>query len=211
MEDDDDDKSDTSDEVFQSILPKSKLNRMISSIHAIINSLLRLNVAIRNPAPLDRYSKSKVIDVSHWERPDREHIQEFFPKLAGFLQSRLLNAVLERRQFLEYSARHHFKLAQGLNENDSIDAVEGESESIFPGYSNTAASSGPTDVSVSQLFREITDKEETGSDTSYASSTSSIWRRGVPRPPSNAVLGGDPFECPYCYLMVCIQNKKAWK
>lgn len=49
------------------------------------------------------------------------------------------------------------------------------------------------------------------SQTSYASSTDDIESKNlrVPDPPTE--LGSEPFQCPYCFRMVEIDNRVSWK
>jgi hypothetical protein len=208
--------SSTDDEAFQSLMQTSKADRLRSMTHTLLGSLLRLNVAIRDPAPLDRYNRSRSIDVSHFESYDLEHVETLFPQLPGFLIRRLVNAILARRRFLEYSTKHHFKHSLGLDisrqEDDGPSAHLVLADNDNTKFSEKASTSAPPDLPISELFEKVNQERlETSSLTSYASSTGPSGRPKVPPPPEDANLGGDPFECPYCYLLVDILDTDAWR
>jgi len=181
------------------------------SIHVIISSLLKLAIAVRNPAPFDRYVKSRAIDMSYYKIHDLAYVEEIFPGIDGYLKERMGEATLQRRRFLEYSARHHYKLARDSSpeesEEDNI-----ESASL---YASTNASSLPLPLrhessAIETPYRPYDTRSERSSFTSYASSGMGT-RPKIPPPPSDAVLGGDPFECPYCRLLVSPQDTYNWK
>lgn len=181
-------------------------------IHIIISSLLKLAIAVRNPAPFDRYVKSRAIDMSFYKVHDLACIEEMFPGIERYLKGRMAEATLQRRRFLEYSARHHYKLARDSSpeesEEDGIDSA-----SL---YAETNASSLPlhlrleSSTIVNQFEIPPDTRSERSSFTSYASSGMGT-RPKIPPPPFDAVLGGDPFECPYCHLLISPQDTYNWR
>ncbi|EXK38350.1 hypothetical protein FOMG_08753 [Fusarium oxysporum f. sp. melonis 26406] len=52
----------------------TEFNQISVDIADVVNCLLRLSVAIRNPAPHDRFIKSHSIDTSHYEIFDTQHV-----------------------------------------------------------------------------------------------------------------------------------------
>jgi hypothetical protein len=178
------------------------------SIHVIISSLLKLAIAVRNPAPFDRYIKSRDIDMSYYKTHDLAYVEEMFPGIGGYLKERMAEATLQRRRFLEYSARHHYKLARGSSPEELED---GDIDSVSL-YTATNASSLPPPLlhEFSTIEIPYDNRSSISSLTSYASSGMGT-RPKVPPPPSDADLGGDPFECPYCHLLISPQDTYNWK
>jgi hypothetical protein len=178
------------------------------SIHIIISSLLKLAIAVRNPAPVDRYIKSRAIDMSFYKTHDLAYLEELYPGIDVYLKERMAEATLQRRRFLEYSARHHFKLAR----DSSPEETEEEGDDAASLYAETTASSLPAPLrhESSTLEAAFDTRSERSSFTSYASSGMGT-RPKVPPPPAHTVLGGDPFECPYCRLLISPQDTYTWK
>lgn len=178
------------------------------SIHIMISSLLKLAIAVRDPAPVDRYIKSRAIDMSFYKAHDLAYLEELFPGIDEYLKERMAEATLQRRRFLEYSARHHFKLAR----DSSPEETEEEGDDTASLYAETNASSLPAPLRRESSTLEATfdTRSERSSFTSYASSGMGT-RPKVPPPPPDAVLGGDPFECPYCHLLISPHDTPNWK
>ena len=178
-------------------------------VSSIISSLLKLALAVRNPAPLDRYVKSGAIDMSYYKPHDLAYIEEMFPGIDDYLKERMAEATLQRRRFLEYSARHQCKLARDTEIKDDGD----DNIDTLSIYASTNASSLPAPIlhELSKLEAPDDVRSETSSLTSYASSGMGK-RAKVPSPPSYAVLGSsEPFECPYCRLLIAPQDTYGWK
>lgn len=195
---------------IQSSVSDSEISQdeLAESVHIIISSLLKLAIAVRNPAPVDRYIKSRAIDMSFYKSHDLAYLEELFPGIDGYLKERMAEATLQRRRFLEYSARHHFKLAR----DSSPDEREEEGDDAASLYAETTASSLPAPLrrESSTLEAAFDTRSERSSFTSYASSGMGT-RPKVPPPPADAILGGDPFECPYCRLLISPQDTYSWK
>ncbi|EXJ77655.1 hypothetical protein A1O3_09884 [Capronia epimyces CBS 606.96] len=97
------------------------------------------------------------------------------------------------------------------------DDMEPGNEARFESVSvsgETTASSLPAEIrlELSQSeARNVASFSESSSMTSYASSSMDGSRPRVPSPPEGAVLGGDPFECPYCFQIVAEPDRYHWK
>jgi hypothetical protein len=146
--------------------------------------------------------------MSFYKVHDLDYIEEMFPGIDRYLKERMAEATLQRRRFLEYSARHHYKLARDStpeeSEEDGIDSA-----SL---YAETNASSLPPPLRLGSSIIEIPSdtRSQRSSFTSYASSGMGI-RPKIPPPPFDAVLGGDAFECPYCRLLISPQDTYNWR
>jgi hypothetical protein len=206
----------------------TELQQQLVDITEIVSCLYRLNIALRNPAPRDRFAKSSSIDTSHFEFWDIQHVSVMFPDANPQLLKRLGEANSKRRQLLKYLQGHHFKLSLNIDILQPAGIAEGaeylvtdEKRSIAkilkPG-ANAAPSIVATTVDTQTTvttFKEAEaehlltdDKSEVSSAT--AGSSSIDGRLHVPSPPKGA-LDGYPFQCPYCYEMITIKGTISWR
>jgi len=201
---------------------------LVNDISHIITCLYRLFIAIRNPVPPDRLRKLASIDVSHLESRDIKHISEHFPRVPGYLLERLKKANTKRRQLLRYYQLHHDKLArfvdlppqdnlgpptthQIVNHDELSDAYpvppEGPCTELKP---RTTLST----VIPNEMRPEIHDRRsaDAGHDGSPTSTQQTTIHAHVPPPPNfNAAYSGQPFECPYCFTLITLDNMRSWK
>jgi len=214
ISDSDSDYSD--DELKREEAGTTELQQLISNIAEIVTCLMRLSMAIRNPAPHDQFKESAKIDTSHFEAFDIEHVRGKFPIAEEHLVIRLGKAISRRRQYLRYREEHRKKLEQGLQApipeaTPSIIAmpiIVAPSEMI----QSTVASSIPFAIKASNSAAELDDNdyyEDTLSQTSYASSASNITRLRPPPLPEQG-QDGDPFECPLCFRLTSVRQVSAW-
>lgn len=173
----------------------------------VVNCLLRLSVAIRNPAPHDRLTKSKSTDTSHYEPYDIQHVCTKFPNADEKITARLGKAISRRRQYFKYREEHHNKLSQGLDFNSGITEIVGPSTiaSSLPqhikGGAGVAGDLGTLDED---------ERSETGiSQTSYATSVADSEKIRVPPLPKQSKDG--PFECPFCFMIISASTPLSWK
>jgi hypothetical protein len=194
----------------------TELQQLISNMADIVTCLMRLSMAIRNPAPHDQFKESVHIDTSHFEVFDIEHVRGKFPNAGEHLVIRLGKAISRRRQYLRYRDEHHKKLEQGLQvpvpeATPSIIVVPiiiAPSEMI----QSTVASSIPFAIKASSSATGLDDEdyyEDTLSQTSYASSVSNTTRLRPPPLPEQG-KDGDPFECPLCFRLTSVRTVSAW-
>lgn len=184
-------------------LPATELEQIASSVPDAVNCLLRLSVAIRNPAPHDRFAISVPIDVSHYEFFDVQHVQAKFPNIDNHLAQRLGNAISRRRQYFRYRESHHLKLAHGLDLKDQADGKSTIASSI-PGHAKSAGFDNRLSV-----IDEDALSDAGISQTSFASSLADTQRLRIPPLPKRAKSG--PFECPFCYMIITATNRASWK
>ncbi|KAF5600434.1 hypothetical protein FPANT_2390, partial [Fusarium pseudoanthophilum] len=138
-----------------------------ADIADVVNCLLRLSVAIRNPAPHDRFIKSHLIDTSHYEIFDIQHVSSKFKNIEPLLAERLGKAISRRRQFFNYRLAHRAKLLQGLTHEG------GDAETIassLPEHLKDTASGQP--LLIDGIGGEGSDSGF--SQTSYATSLADV-------------------------------------
>lgn len=194
-EDSDDDSFTLSD-----LAGQSELSQILSSIVESINCLFRLSVSIHNPFPHDRLKKASSTDASHFEPFDIDHVRTKFATASDAITERLGKANSRRRQYFKYRELHHEKLANGLDDSEGYIAESTVATSLPPGLTLG-------DLATSEL-REV-ERESAMSDTSYATSGTHPGQRKIPAFPVGAQDG--PFECPFCFIMICAPSKRLWK
>jgi hypothetical protein len=207
---------------------------LLTDVPEIITCLYKLSQTIRNPAPHDRYVKSASIDTSHFEFWDIQHTENKFPNAPHFLAVRLGKAISRRRQYLKYCDRHRRKLGQDIDlprlptitrkppdtvpvpqffQNDGppatvqVDAVE-PSELATTVLTQTTA----TTFTASNIEVEVEVESDSGqTQTSYAPSESEDGRPKLrPPPPPKQFYDNQPFECPFCFVIVNVKSIRSW-
>lgn len=183
-------------------MPETELEQLAMDIKEIVDNLLRLSMTIKNPAPHDRFFASGATDTSHFEAFDIQHVRsKYGDTVEPWLAERLGKAISRRRQYFKYRQEHHERLAHGMEEDD---------RGVAP---STLASSIPEKFKKGQMvIPNDDDNSDAGrmSQTSFATSAAGAsGQLHVPPMPSEAADG--PFECPFCYMIVSISDRRAWK
>ncbi|OTA65390.1 hypothetical protein K449DRAFT_431992 [Hypoxylon sp. EC38] len=179
---------------------KTEVAQISADIKEVVDCLLRLSVSIRNPAPHDRLKAYTRINVSHYEAHDISHISEKFRLASPKLAEHLGKANSRRRQFFLYRDSHHNILSEGLNEDSKLSTV---ASSIPPYLKDDLLDVGLGPIDEDEL------SESGVTQTSYATTRGGSDRLYVPALPAMASKG--PFECPFCYSMITVSSKRAWK
>lgn len=196
----------------------TELAQLASNMTEINSCLMRLSLAIRNPAPHDQFKESKQIDVTHFEAFDIEHVRGKFPSAPEYLILRLGKAISRRRQYLRYREEHRKKLEQGLpiqplpQETECMPEVVRTITAPSEKIESTVASSIPLAIKASTTSSNLDDidyYEDTLSQTSYASSSNDSSKLRPP-PLPDAGQDGDPFECPLCFRFTSVRQTPAW-
>ncbi|KAM0553411.1 hypothetical protein ACHAPJ_007426 [Fusarium lateritium] len=180
-------------------LPTTEMTQIAAGVSDVVNCLLRLSVAIRNPAPHDRFTTFVPIEASHYEPFDIQHVKSKFGDIEPFLTERLGKAISRRRQYFKYRQSHHLKLSHGLD--DEPKDSESTIASSIPGHAKTTR------------FNLTSMDEDAASDsgvtqTSFASSSADTEKIRIPPLPEEAEDG--PFECPFCYMMIIATSTISW-
>ncbi|KAK1750890.1 hypothetical protein QBC47DRAFT_330971 [Echria macrotheca] len=209
--------------------PEQRFATLQTDFAEIIDCLLRLSVAIANPAPYDRFRKFQGApseDISYREVYDIAHVRDKCPGASQEVCEILGKAITRRRQFFRYRRDHHEKLAAGLDATTVEEGNDARSEIV----AKTIASSIPEPMKTmtenldryGQVIDEDNHSETAGSVTSYATSAG-LALRGmevgnvdnlppplrVPELPTANANG--IFECPFCFRMISAPTRQAWK
>lgn len=111
-EDDSDiDPSDSEDSNSELSLPRTEpeLKARINAIKSATTNLNRLSATIRRTIGTDWALKANGIDVSFYEKSDREHFNHSFPNAPAWLIERLVQATAVRRKVLFYLVKQNEK------------------------------------------------------------------------------------------------------
>ncbi|KAF5578037.1 transcription factor Cys6 [Fusarium pseudocircinatum] len=200
----------------ENISLEARLPTLCTDIAEAINCLLRLSVAIANPAPHERFRKLGAgpdEDISFYKAHDVRYVKDKFPKIDQDLPDVLGKFITRRRQFFKYREAHHAKLVAGLDQETQKDTGRTE---IVP---NTMPSSLPEHFKGSGVIDEDSRSDMAMSETSYATSAGYLMLEDgemkpapplkVPPRPQEADKG--VFECPFCYRMISASTRGAWK
>lgn len=180
----------------------TEMQSIYQALRDTINNLFQLSMVIRQPAQHDRLVGTKRSDASFYEHFDRQHVMGKYPEVGEEILNRLGLAISQRRAVLRYRERHRMKLGQGLNS-----AIEDEEEEKSAKLSDTVAT---TFIDVSPATKDEWESQTVASKTSYAATLiNGSGGATLPNPPKSSVNGA-PFECPYCFTIITIQNRSAW-
>ncbi|OQE36869.1 hypothetical protein PENCOP_c011G07652 [Penicillium coprophilum] len=174
---------------------------LYQSLRNIVNLLFRISMAIRRPADHDRLMEIKIKNASFFEPWAKQHVSHKFPNAEADTASRLSAAMARQKAVLKYFERHKAKLSKGL-------VATGETESNY--LSETVATEMAVSDEVGQLQFLETNSMSGVSQTSYAPSMFTANESlSIPNPPRESA-DKNPFECPYCCLVITIRNAKDW-
>ncbi|KAF3015229.1 hypothetical protein E8E15_006607 [Penicillium rubens] len=208
MKDEDQVENETDDEVFfeDSDLELGEDNDMtdiqmlFQSLRNTINLLFQISMAIRRPADHDRLLGVKIKDESYFEPWAQQHISHKFPNAMISITHRLGAAMARQKAVLKYFERHRAKLGKGLSDNGDVGTQ----------LSETTATGLVLAEDADHLQFLETNSTSGISQTSYAPSIfTSNESLSVPNPPKESA-DENPFECPYCCLVIKIKGKKDW-
>lgn len=208
-DDSDTDSTDSEGETL-SLQGDTELRQLMSSIHGATTLLLRLSMAIRNPAPHDQYMMSADIKRSHFEQFDKSHVRNKFPEASEYLVTNLGEAISRRREYFKYRELHNQKLSEGLSLSLSTARFNEGSETIAP--QSTAASSLPQHVKAKSFPLDLEDRQSESGRTQTSFATSAAGEGGLKVPPiPKEAQGGNPFQCPFCFTIISVSTNRSWK
>jgi hypothetical protein len=179
------------------------MDNVLSFISDTVKALLRLSMAIKNPAPQDRYMAAKTIDTTFYESFDIQHVRSLYLEHppSSTLIERLGRANTSRRQFLKYSQAHRERLGAGQPDTPYADSR------------STVATSLRSDLKTPEVKLMY---ESSGHAASIVSGTTinttapgRDHMRVVPFPA--AASYNEEFECPLCRCIISIRDWKHWK
>lgn len=179
---------------------QTEIQRIYHSLQDTIGILFKNSMSIRKPAQHDRLLGVKRSDTVAFEPFDRQHVANKFPSADDAIIARLGLGISQRRATLQYRERHHLKLAQGL------DRVIGDDE-------DTKSTMLSETVATQFVEKSLEDYPELQSTISQTSCGQTIMEGrsdpAIPPPPRNS-LDGEPFECPYCFILITIKDRHSW-
>jgi hypothetical protein len=187
--------SDSDDGYNLNLQGNTELKQLHASMNSAITSLMRLSMAIQEPAP---NRQARCIDKSHFEQHDVLHVQAKYPSAPQYLAERLGRAISSRRQYLTYREQHHDKLSKGI---DKLGMEAARSQF-------TTNSTEATRLQRTDSLTIMDDEDDTASMTSYATSVNATLR--APNLPREA-REKEHYNCPLCYNLVAIHTTPAWK
>lgn len=184
--------------------PQTEIQQLRGNVATIINCLFEMSILTRKPAPHDMRLGSRHANTTAYELYDARHVREKYPQPDEILVGRLGRAITKRRRNLEYRKLRAAKLRQGVD-RDVADTAQGGSdvvsETVVTNYREWAPDNemNPSDQASIAGFTQ----------TSYAPTLTSDGDVTIPAPPSGSQYGA-PFECPYCYYLISINNRSSW-
>lgn len=187
--------SDSDDDNDINLQGSTELQQLHASMKSTITSLMRLSMAIQEPAP---NRQARCIDKSYFEQHDVLHVQAKFPSAPQYLAERLGRAISSRRQYLTYREEHHDKLSKGIDKLGLEAAIT----------EFTTNSTEATQLQRTDSLNMMDDGDDTASMTSYATSMNATLR--APNLPKEA-REREHYNCPLCYTLVAIHTTAAWK
>ncbi|KAK6838008.1 zinc finger transcription factor ace1 [Apiospora arundinis] len=183
---------------------ESELEQLLADICEIVNYLYKVSAGLRNASQHDRVMSSLSIDMAHFETYDIEHVRNKHPKVEYDIAKRLGKAISKRRHYFKYRESHRGKLGSGL---------EAGGDRLADGQS-TIASSLPDSLKKAEpadIHLNVDDNSESGfTQTSFATSVADSANLRVPPPPKEARTQ-EYFECPFCFMVLSAQTRRAWK
>ena len=182
----------------------SELDQVIYDTRTIIQCLLRLSIAIRNPAPHDLFLASRKVDTSHYEPYDVQHVISKFPRADGDVAKRLGVSISRRREYFRYRQSHHERLAAGLDFDENQSEMQSTVASSIPSALKDSKSNDPAETML-----EYDDRSDAASQTSFATPMLGSEKPRIPPLPRQSADG--PFQCPFCYMIIQVSTNLQWK
>ncbi|KAK5465082.1 hypothetical protein LTS15_001645 [Exophiala xenobiotica] len=197
----DSDKDDGDSSLDQDESEGTEMEQIYCGLVDTVNCLFQLSMIIRRPIQHDRLLGTRKVDTMIFEPYDRTHVAQKYPQLEQVVVDRLGSAISRRRATLKYHERHHAKLGKGIEH-----IVDEKKDALSSRLSDTIA----TGFEESHIRFDDTASNSGVSQTSYASS---IWEGSdkftVPPPPRESA-DEEPFECPYCFYIITVNDKNSW-
>ncbi|KAL2696891.1 hypothetical protein AAEP93_002186 [Penicillium crustosum] len=198
----DDDFSDLSGDEDDDDDYQTEMQSIYHALRDTINNLFQMSMLIRQPAQHDRLLGTKRSDAVFYEQFDIRHVSDKYPQAGEDISKRLGLAISQRRAVMQYRERHRTKLGQGLNQ-----VIEDQTDGQSAKLSDTVATEF---VEVAPAVKETLELLTVASQTSYAQTILNGAEGAVlPSPPKDSADGA-PFECPYCFVIITIPNRRTW-
>lgn len=185
---------------------QSELEQILGGIGHAINCLLRLSIAIRNPAPYDQFRSRAGAEMENCQPLDIRHVRDKFPEADVKTAERLGRAMTQRRMYFKYREDHSDRLLEGLD-SDGVDVGgDGATTVASPIPDHLADSAGDQTLPSGSMFDDAL-SDITG--TSFAPSRSGQDRLLEPPVPKGYSEG--PVKCPFCHMIIQVETVGAWR
>jgi hypothetical protein len=181
---------------------QTEIQSIYRALRDTINNLFQMSMVIRQPAQHDRLLGTKRSDAVFNEHFDRLHVMAKYPQAGEDIQNRLGLAISQRRAVMRYRERHRTKLGQGLNQ-----VIEDQADGQSAKLSDTVATEF---VEASPAAKDDWELQTVASQTSYAQTILNGAGGSILPPPPKGSTDGAPFECPYCFVIITIANRREW-
>jgi hypothetical protein len=188
------------DELYEGDL--TVVQQIYQAIVDVINYLYRMSMAIRQPARHDQLLETRMIDATVFIPWAERHVSDKYPGLEPEIVQRLGAAMARQRAVLKYRERHRAKLGQGVEGNE-------ERHSRAELMSETAATEF---IEAPENHLQVLDgMSDSGvSRTSYATTLVASQNGVCIPPPPLESANQAPFECPYCFVIISVKDRKDW-
>jgi hypothetical protein len=180
----------------------TEIQQLHKNIVETIHHIYRMSMIIRTPAHHDRLLGTDKLDAQPFKHWAHNHASNKYPLAdAGVLEC-VSSAMALQRAILKYRERHHAKLSQNLD-----DVNEGDQKSTI--LSETVVTDICHDLPPgSNDLISVADTSET--QTSFAGTLiNGTGATTIPPLPKEGT-GKNPFECPYCFLIISVRDTRAW-
>ncbi|KAK5656704.1 hypothetical protein OQA88_4251 [Cercophora sp. LCS_1] len=190
--------------------PRTEMGQIvIEGVADVVDCLLRLTIAIRTPAPHDRFVRLNPTDTNMPETFDIGHIEAKWPTIERWLAERLGKALSRRREYFRYRESHHAKLSRGLDDDDTTSSRGDTRASSIPSRFEGKGVDATGEIGTLPAVLEDDSSDTGASQTSYASSLSDSDALRIPQLPKEAQDG--PFQCEFCHMIIVAEDRIAWK
>lgn len=130
------------------------------------------------------------------------HVSEKYPHADESLVDRFGTAMARQRAILKYRERHHAKLSKGIDHEE--------------GRSATGSSAMLSGTVATDMYKDSTSEssdmvsDDGISETSYSGTLlDGTGTNTIPPLPDEGANQAE-FECPYCFFIITIRDKRAW-
>ncbi|KAF2492767.1 hypothetical protein BU16DRAFT_564083 [Lophium mytilinum] len=199
---------------------KPELQDLLLDTANIITCLLRLSMAIRNPAPSDQIVESDTLATSFYEKHDIQHVRDKFQNAKDYLVTRLGKANSRRRQYFTYRKDHHDKLAQGIElystetddiQSEEVQTCEGDVQSTVASTLPSALKSTTAQLCLDDDACSDGGRSQTTFGTSATEDPNTFEHKLRCPPIPEEGQDGLPFECPFCFLIITVRSRSSWE
>jgi hypothetical protein len=180
-------------------------------------------MAIRNPGLYDIYvnmAHAATADASIFLNFDIDHVRNKFPNAPEHLIINLGKAISRRRAFFRHRQTQSDRLFKGIDHRTISDlgprAISEDKSKTKTGSTLQISVSNPIpeELPVVSMDPEMDLRSLEGSlnETSFVTSKADFQEQQFRIPPiPHEGFGGTPFPCPFCFVVIAVNSRRAWK